>query len=100
MAKENFKEVTEEMENKVEEIQETTEVVEVKKENLITRWNNLKFWQKVAVITLLGGSIVGGIMLIRKLIKTNPKAVAEAIDTVVENPEIVQDLTEEMAKVG
>ena len=94
MENENIKEFTKEVENKVEE---TTEVVEVKTNKLVEKWNGLKTWQKVGVIFLLTGSVVGGVFAITKLMKTNPEVVSEAIETVTENPEVVADSIEAAA---
>ena len=90
MAKENIKEFTQEVANN--ENQETEVKAVAEKLGLIERFKALKTWQKVAVIVLLTGSTVGGIFLIRKLIGTRPEAVAEAIDAVVENPDVVADV--------
>ena len=89
MAKENIKEFTQEVANN--ENQETEVKAVAEKLGLIERFKALKTWQKIAVIALLTGSTVGGIFLIRKLISTRPEAVAEAIDAVVENPDVVAD---------
>ncbi len=93
MTNENIKEFTQDavetMENVVEE---TTEMVE--QNWVIKKWNGLKLWQKVAVVVLLTGSIVGGIAVIYNLIKKDPQAVVEAIETVTENPEVVSEIAD------
>lgn len=100
MAKENIKEFTNEVMETVEDVaEETTERVEQKQNWLIKKWNGLKLWQKIAVVVLLTGSIAGGIAVIYNLIKKDPKAVAEAIETVTENPEVVADAVENSAEV-
>lgn len=101
MANENIKEFTQDavetMENVVDE---TTEMVEQKQNWVIKKWNGLKLWQKVAVVVLLTGSIVGGIAVIYNLIKKDPQAVAEAIETVTENPEVVSEVADNVEVVN
>ena len=79
MANENIKEFTQDVAEKVEE---TVEIVEVKKKGLFERFMALKTWQKIAVITILTGAVAGGTFLIIKLINNRPEAVAEAIEQV------------------
>ena len=79
MANENIKEFTQDVAEKVEE---TVEIVEVKKKGLFERFMALKTWQKIAVITILTGAVAGGTFLIIKLINNKPEAVAEAIEQV------------------
>lgn len=80
----------------VNEAQETTEMVEVKKKGLLARFMALKTWQKVAVVTLLVGTVAGGTFVIIKLINSKPEAVAAAIDTVTsEAPEVISEVVDE-----
>ena len=57
------------------------EVVEVKKNNLVSKINNLKTWQKVALgVAAVAGLGFGGKILI-DAIKTKPDVVTEVIKT-------------------
>ena len=66
------------------------EVVEVKKSNLVSKINNLKTWQKVALgVAAVAGAGFGGKILI-DTIKTKPDVVTnviEAADGIVETTE-------------
>lgn len=57
------------------------EVVEVKKSNLVSKINNLKTWQKVALgVAAVAGAGFGGKILI-DTIKTKPDVVTNVIET-------------------
>lgn len=86
----NVKDFTEAVENVAED---TMEVVEVQKKGLLEKFMALKTWQKVAVITLVTGTVAGGAFVIFKLINNRPEVVAEAIETVAQStPEVVAEV--------
>ena len=67
----------------VEEVAEDQqqEVVEVKKNNLVSKIKNLKTWQKVALgVAAVAGAGFGGKILINA-IKTKPDVVTDVIET-------------------
>ena len=90
MANEMNKEIT----------QETTEQqelpVEVKK-GIIEKFKELPTWQKALVIAACAGMVVGGGALIFKIFKQKPEAVADAIEVVTNDPEVIEAVGETIA---
>lgn len=81
---ENMKEFTPE--------ETTNQELDTKKELwLIRKWKSLKFWQKALVISILAAGSVAGIY---RLIKSKPEAVAEAIEQVTDNADVVSEVVD------